>query len=99
MYNDLRKYSQMLESNPVYVAEELANIIKIMINNMSPDVRQKSFNNMRNRVSEFNTMEISNKRSPGGAAIGVSIGLVKNVLNGKDPYFINTVLKELAIRL
>jgi hypothetical protein len=29
----------------------------------------------------------------------VSLGLVKNVLNGKDPYFINTVLKELIIRL
>jgi len=99
MSSDLRKYAQMLESNPVYVAEELANIISIMINGMSPNVRQKSFQNMKERVLDFNTMEISNKRAPGGAAIGVSIGLVKNVLNGKDPYFINTVLKELAIRL
>jgi len=95
----LAKEAQILESNPVYVAEQIASIIKIMINNMSPDVRQRSFANVKNKISEFNVMEISNKRAPGGAAIGVSLGLIKNILNGKDPYFINTVLSELSIRL
>ena len=70
-----------------------------MINNMSPDVRMKSFQNVKNKVSQFNVMEISSKRSPGGAAIGVSLGLIKNVLNGKDPYFINIVISELIRRL
>jgi hypothetical protein len=93
------KTAQMLENNPVYVAEEIANIIKIMINNMSPEVRGRSFQNVKNKMNEFNVVEIANKRAPGGAAIGVSLGLIKNILNGKDPYFINTVLKELSIRL
>jgi transcription termination factor NusB len=93
------KTAQMLENNPVYVAEEIANIIKIMINNMSPESRGRSFNNVKNKINEFNIMEISNKKAPGGAAIGVSLGLIKNILNGKDPYFINTVLQELSVRL
>lgn len=96
---NLNKQAQMLEQNPVYIAEELHNIIKIMINNMSPDVRMKSFQNVKNKVSQFNVMEISSKRAPGGAAIGVSLGLIKNVLNGKDPYFINIVISELLRRL
>lgn len=93
------KTAQMLENNPVYVAEEIANIIKIMINNMSPESRGRSFSNVKNKINEFNTMEMSNKKAPGGAAIGVSLGLIKNILNGKDPYFINTVLQELSVRL
>ena len=44
-------------------------------------------------------MEISSKKAPGGAAIGASLGLLKNVLNSSDPYFINIVLKELYNRL
>lgn len=95
----LNKRAQMLEQNPVYIAEELHNIIKIMINNMSPNVRMKSFQNVKNKVSDFNVMEIASKRAPGGAAIGVSLGLIKNVLNGKDPYFINIVISELIRRL
>ena len=93
------KTAQMLENNPVYVAEEIANIIKIMINSMSPDARARSFQNVKNKLGDFNTLEIANKNAPGGAAIGVSLGLVKNILNGKDPYFINTVLTELSLRL
>ena len=98
MLNNI-KTAQMLENNPVYVAEEISNIIKIMINSMSPDVRARSFQNVKNKLNDFNTLEIANKNAPGGAAIGVSLGLVKNILNGKDPYFINTVLTELSLRL
>jgi hypothetical protein len=99
MNHKLKKEAQILETNPVYVAEQIASIIRIMINNMSPDVRQRSFSNVKNKINEFNVLEISNKRAPGGAAIGVSLGLIKNILNGKDPYFINTVISELSIRL
>ena len=83
MSGSIKKEAQILESNPVYVAEQIASIIAIMINNMSPDVRQRSFTNVKNKISDFNVMEISNKRAPGGAAIGVSLGLIKNILNGK----------------
>lgn len=99
MSSELRKEAQMLEQNPVYVAEQLYNMIRIMISRMSPEARVRSYQNVSSKISDFNVVEISSKKAPGGAAIGVSLGLIKNVLNGKDPYFINTVLKELAIRL
>jgi hypothetical protein len=99
MSNNLEKQAQLLEQNPVYVAEQLHNIIKIMITSMSPESRQRSYQNLTGKIKDFNVMEIAGKKSPGGAAIGVSLGLIKNVLNSKDPYFINTVLSELMIRL
>jgi hypothetical protein len=99
MKDDMVKKAQLLEQNPVYVAEELHKIIKIMISNMSFDSRQKAYANLKQKFDDFNRIEISNKKSPGGAAIGVSLGLVKNVLNGKDPYFINIVINELIKRL
>tara|TARA_Y100000034_G_C6782123_1_gene349659 strand:- start:29 stop:328 length:300 start_codon:yes stop_codon:yes gene_type:complete len=99
MSNDLIKKAQLLEQNPVYVAEELHKIIKIMIARLSFESRAKSYLNLKDKIEEFDSMEIANKKSPGGAAIGVSLSLVKNVLNGKDPYFINIVLNELVRRL
>lgn len=93
------KTSQILELDPVYVAEQLHNVIKVMINRMSFESRRRSYDNIASRIQDFNTVEIANKKSPGGASIGVSLGLIKNVLNGKDPYFINIVLNELAKRL
>ena len=89
----------MLEQNATYVAEQLYNVIKIMVSGMAPESRPRSFQSIQNKISEFNRMEISNKKSPGGASIGVSLGLIKNVLNSKDPYFINLVLSELSSRL
>jgi hypothetical protein len=99
MSNRLEKEAQLLEQNPTYVAEQLHNVIKIMISSMSPEARQRSYKNVSKKLEEFNVMEIAGKKSPGGAAIGVSLSMVKNVLNSKDPYFINIVLSELMIRL
>lgn len=99
MSDKIKKHSQLLEQSPVYVAEQLHNMIKVMISRMSPEARMRSYQNVAGRLDDFNVVEIASKKAPGGAAIGVSLGLVKNVLNGKDPYFINTVLKELVIRL
>lgn len=99
MSNSISKEAQLLEQNPTYVAEQLHTIIKVMIARMSPEARQRSYQNVSNKLQAFNVMEIAGKQSPGGAAIGVSLSLIKNVLNGKDPYFINIVLSELMIRL
>jgi hypothetical protein len=95
----IEKKAQILESDPVYIANQLTSIIRIMLSRISNKSRPKSFLNIKNKLKYFNTMEISRKKNPGGAAIGVSLGLVKNVLNGKDPYFINVVIQELIKRL
>lgn len=93
------KEAQILEQNPVYVAEVLEKIIRIMINRMSPESRQKSVLNVRNRINKLQSLELSSKKAPGGAAIGASISLVRNILNSRDPYFVSIVLQELTKRL
>lgn len=95
----INKRAQILEMNPTYVADQLHKIIKIMLAKISPEKRSGSFKNVAEKLSDFNVLEISNKKAPGGAAIGASLGLVKNVLNSKDSYFVNVVLKELIKRL
>jgi hypothetical protein len=93
----MEKEAQLLAHNPKYVAEEIKNIIGIMVGRMSPEAQMRSFPNIANKLKQLNIVELSNKKSPGGASIGVSISLVKNILNGRDPNFIKLVLDELTL--
>ena len=88
-----------MESNPQYVAEKIFDIIQIMVSSMPYEKWQGSYLSIYDKINEMNTLELSNKRSPGGASIGVSISLIKNILNSKDPYFIRLVLDELSKKL
>ena len=92
----MNKEAQFLANNPEAIAEYIKNIIDVMLFRMSPEARVKSFPNIKNKLNELNILEMSNKKSPGGASIGLSISLVKNILNGRDPYFIKLVLNELG---
>jgi hypothetical protein len=96
---DLMKTAQYIENDPVYVAKQMVSIIDIMINRMKPESRMKSYKNLRDKLSLINPAELSAKKSPGGAAIGISISLVKNMLIARDPFFINVVLEEVLKRL
>ena len=90
------KTSQYREADPKYVAEELNKIIRIIISRMSIDGQNKSRVNIKNRVLRLNPNEMTIKKTPAGASIGTSIALIKNVLNGKDGYFIRAVMDELV---
>ena len=92
----INKKSYLIESDPSHVAKQIYGIIRIMIMRMPMDKRDSSFKNIKGRLDDFNIAEIGSKKTPGGASIGVSIGLIKNILNGRDPYFIRLVLDELA---
>lgn len=63
---------------------------------MSPQSQQKAFPNIKNKINDLNEIDMSQKKQPGGSAIGVSISLVKNILNGHDPYFIRLVIDEVV---
>jgi hypothetical protein len=88
-----------IDSNPSYVAEQLFNIILVMMSRMPQENMRDSYSSVLNKINDINILEVSNKKSVGGAPIGVSISLVKNMLNGKDPYFIRLVLDDLTKRL
>ncbi len=85
--------------DPKFVAEQIRDIIHILISKMSLEAQQKAYPNLRKKINQLNIAEISNKTQTGGAPIGTSITLVKNILNGKDPYFIKMVLDELSRNL
>lgn len=93
------KKAQYSENSPVYVAEELSSVIKIMLQRIKPESRLKSLNKIRDKIKDFNVPELAGKKSPGGAAIGVTISLVKNMLMARDQFFIDAVLRELMLRL
>lgn len=84
-----------MSQNPQYVAEQIKNIIEVMVSRMSPEARQRAYPTVMEKVKILNIQDISNKKSPGGASIGVSISLIKNILNGRDPIFIKLVMDEL----
>jgi hypothetical protein len=88
-----------MENNPQHVAEKIFDIIQIMVSSMSYDKWHGAYSSIYDKMNEMNVLEISNKKSPGGASIGVSISLIKNILNSKDPYFIRLVLDELSKKL
>jgi transcription termination factor NusB len=93
------KDAQIRDSDPKYVAEEISKIIRVIISRMSIESQNKARINLKNRILRFNPQEISNKKTPAGASIGTSIALVKNILNGRDGYFIKSVIDQLVALL
>lgn len=82
--------------DPKYVAEQIRDIVRVMVGKMSLESQQKAYPNLKAKINNLNIAEISSKKQTGGASIGVSISLIKNVLNGRDPYFIKMVIDELS---
>jgi len=85
-----------ITNNPLLVAKQIKAIIYVMVGRMSPEAQQRAYPNLKNRVQQLNIAELNSKKSPGGASIGISITLVKNILNGRDPMFISAVINQLS---
>ncbi len=96
---DIEKKAQQVETNPVYVADQILDVIRIMIARMNPDYRTSSLQKIKNKILDMSANEMSEKKMTGGAGIGTTIALVKNILNGNDIYFINIVMDELIKKL
>lgn len=90
------KNAQYREADPKYVAEEISKIIRVIISKMSIDSQNRAKINLKNRVLRLIPQEMSGKKTPAGASIGTSIALIKNILNGRDGYFIKSVIDELV---
>lgn len=91
----MKKEARGFPNNPKFVAEQIRDIIDIMVGRMSFDAQTRAYPNLRGRINNLPVPDIASKRNPGGAAIGACIGLVKNILNGRDQLFIRMVIKEL----
>lgn len=96
----MNKESQFAQpQNPQYVASQIKQIIDVMISKMSLEAQNRAYPNLSQKIQSLNPHELSMKKTPGGASIGLSISLVKNILNGKDPFFIKLVMDELSRQL
>lgn len=95
----MKKEARGFSHDPKFVAKQIRDIVDVMVGRMSLESQQKAYPNLKGKIQELNIPEISAKNQPGGSAIGVSISLVKNILNGRDPYFIKMVIDELGREL
>lgn len=84
-----------IHNNPEIVAKNIKNVIDVLVSRFSPESRIKAYPNLKSKITKLNPLEIQSKRSPGGAAIGVAISLIKNILNGRDGHFITMVISNL----
>ncbi len=89
------KQSQVSQ-NPIVIAQNIKKIIDTMVGKFSPEARHRAYPNLKNKIQAMNPEQIAAKKSAGGSAIGVSISLVKNILNGRDPMFVRMVINNLA---
>ena len=94
---DMVKSAAVAElGNAEEVGKYLADIVKFTINRISPDSRQHSLNNLKQKFIALNPNEIGQKHMPASSALGQAITFVKHVLFGHDAKYIKSVLESLS---
>ena len=91
--NTLVKLAQTVLSssrNPTEVGASLAQMIKILIDKI-PN-QKEALTNVRNKILKIDPTKLSLSTIPKTAAYGQSITLVKTLLTGYSPEYINQVL-------
>lgn len=85
--------------NPQAVGEYLSNLIKFILRKIHPDNRNKSINNLKNKIYLLDEHSLARKKMPAAASIGQSLVIIKHLLFGKDPNYIRAVLNSIAQNL
>jgi len=96
--NKLVKVAATLPSlgDPKTVGNYLANIVKFILNRISPAKRQKSLNKLKQKFYYLNENELGSKKMPASSSLGQSITFVKTVLFNHNPRYIREVLNNLV---
>jgi hypothetical protein len=79
------------KQNPQEVGASLARVINILMDKLPHD-KAGALQNMRGKLSKINPTDIALSNMPETAAYGQSITLVKTLLNGYSPKYIQQVL-------
>jgi len=97
---DLIKNAAIAElGNADDVGQYLANIIKFILKRISPESRQKSIFNLKNKLYYMDMNEIASKKMPASSAIGQSITLVKHILFSHNVNYVREVIKSIINNL
>jgi hypothetical protein len=72
----------------------LANLIKWMLQRISPDRRPRSIEAMRRKIYYLNEYSIAAKKTPPSSSMGQALTLTKHLLLSHSPQYIRAVLNE-----
>ena len=93
MYKMAAAYIEMGE--PATAGKGIADIVRFLLQRISPIKRQVSLNKLRKKIWDLNEVEISLKKTPQSASLGQSLTFIKTILQGHDPKYIRSVLAEI----
>lgn len=85
--------------DPGAAGKGIAQIVKFLMERISPASRNASFAKLRNKIWYLNEQEISSKKTPQSASMGQSITFIKTILNGHPPDYIRRVLENIVRNL
>jgi len=77
-------------------AESILKIINFLLFRVPQNNKTKFLQRIRGKIQRIPAGQISVKKMPQTASIGQSISLVKNILFGLNPFFVQRVINEIA---
>ena len=84
---------------PETAGKGIADIVKFLMQRISSERKEKSFNKLRQKIWNLNEIEISSKKTPASASMGQSITFIKTILNGHNPVYVRKVLENIVRNL
>jgi flagellin-specific chaperone FliS len=91
----IKKFGTAIDlGNPESAGKYLANLFRFMMKRISQERRQKSIDNLKNKIYFLNEFDMAGKKAPNSAAIGNSIAILKTLLLEQKPQYIRAVLNS-----
>ena len=85
--------------SPDTAGKGIADIVKFLLQRISPEKRLNAYKNMRDKIRKLNPVEISAKKTPASSSMGQSLTFIKTILIGHDIKYISLVLDHIIKNL
>lgn len=80
-------------SDPAALAEAILKILSFFVYKVKIENRPRYIQNIQKRLYSLDPSSIAAKKKNPGAGIGASISVIKNILNGEQPYVVSEALR------
>ena len=68
----MKKEARGFSHDPKFVAQQIRDIIDVMVGRMSLESQQNAYPNLRARIQDLNIPEMAGKNQPGGSSTRLS---------------------------
>jgi peptidoglycan L-alanyl-D-glutamate endopeptidase CwlK len=85
--------------SPEQIGRTLADIVKFELYKFKPESRDKVLQNIKNKITNMNYIEMSGRKMPVSATIGQIITFIKTALLGQPPQLIRRVMLSILQNL